>query len=174
MITRITNIVKWTITSKYEKQFKGEYFEYLVDVLAGDSGLYANVTMRLFKHLLFDKEAVEYCHKINYYISWLKKSKILKCLVFVKDAPVFVLGWSPYSEPMNYLMHIGWGQSDITLEHLKLLIEVLKLLMIIGCASNFLIYIVMSEKLREALKKTFKCREHHEERVDAIQMQTRG
>ncbi|CAC5401366.1 unnamed protein product [Mytilus coruscus] len=175
---KITKYVQRATTDVYRKQLKGEYFEYLVDVLDDENGLYANATLKYVKQHMLDIVAVAYCYKRKYTL-WRKKMKfvylrIFKCLVNVKYAPGFVLGSSPYSEPMNYLMHIGWGHIDFTLEHLKLLIEVLKLLMIIGCASNFLIYIVMSDKLREALKKTFKCREHQEERVDTIQMQTRG
>ncbi|VDI39171.1 Hypothetical predicted protein [Mytilus galloprovincialis] len=85
----------------------------------------------------------------------------------------FILGSSPYSEQMNYILNIASGHIDITLEHLKLLTEILKFSMIIGCGSNFLIYIIMSEKLRSALKKTFKFRDNQTVRSDAMKMQRR-
>lgn len=68
-----------------------------------------------------------------------------------------ILGSTPYSEPMNYILNIIWGHVDISLEDLKLFTEILKISMIVGCGSNFVIYIVMSEKLREAISKKFTC-----------------
>ncbi|VDI52299.1 Hypothetical predicted protein [Mytilus galloprovincialis] len=85
----------------------------------------------------------------------------------------FFLGSSPYSEQMNYILIIASGHIDITMEHLKLITEILKFSMIIGCGSNFLIYIIMSEKLRNALKKTFKCGSDQDVREDVMEMQSR-
>ena len=64
--------------------------------------------------------------------------------------PFLILGSSPYSEPMNYLLNISWGSSVFSLEDLKLMVEIMKISTIIGCASNFVIYFVMSENLRQA------------------------
>lgn len=58
-----------------------------------------------------------------------------------------------------YLLSI-WRYMETNLEQLKHLTEILKFSMITGCASNFLIYIAMSEKLRDALNWTIKCREN--------------
>lgn len=77
--------------------------------------------------------------------------------------PFLILGSTPYSEPMNYILNIVWGNFNISLEYLKLLMEVLKIFMVIGCASNFIIYVIMSEKLRGILlKKIFFWKNHTE------------
>ncbi|VDI19560.1 Hypothetical predicted protein [Mytilus galloprovincialis] len=159
---------------------KQKYFDYLVDLLADERIRYANELKDYVKQILFDIVAKSYCNATENVLNPIMKKVyfviVRSCLYTFDDRyeSYLILGSSPYSEPMNYIVNIVWGHIDITLEYLKLLIEVLKLLMIIGCASNFLIYIVMSEKLREALKKAFKCRENPEERVHVFQMQTRG
>ncbi|VDI23511.1 Hypothetical predicted protein [Mytilus galloprovincialis] len=158
---------------------KQKYFDYLVDLLADERIRYANELKDYVKQILFDIVAKSYCNATENVLNPIMKKVyfviVRSCLYTFDDRyeSYLILGSSPYSEPMNYIVNIVWGHIDITLEYLKLLIEVLKLLMIIGCASNFLIYIVMSEKLREALKQTFKCRENPEERVHVFQMQTR-
>lgn len=76
---------------------------------------------------------------------------------FYNDLPFLLLGSNPYSEPMNYILNIIWGRIDLSLYQLKIISEILKLSMIVGCASNFLIYIIMSRKLREALINKVKC-----------------
>ncbi|CAC5394223.1 TAAR [Mytilus coruscus] len=82
-----------------------------------------------------------------------------------------VLGSTPYSEPLNYTLNIIWGHLDINLRHLKIFIEILKLFMIVGCSSNFIIYILMSEKLRKCLARKMKCcRETQEKRPEDIEM----
>lgn len=68
-----------------------------------------------------------------------------------------VLASMPFSEPLNYTLNIIWGHWDISLEHLKIFMELLKFFMIIGCSSNFIIYILMSEKLRTCLARKLKC-----------------
>ncbi|CAG2207079.1 unnamed protein product [Mytilus edulis] len=65
-----------------------------------------------------------------------------------KNLPFLLLGASPYSEPMNYVLNIIWGNINISIENFKLLTEILKMSTVLGCASNFLIYILMSQKLR--------------------------
>ncbi|CAC5401368.1 unnamed protein product [Mytilus coruscus] len=168
-----------TMDRLYKGHLKQNYFDYLVDVLADERIRYANELKEYVKQTFVDNVKKTYCKATEKYFRKIKTDifvSILKGCVYTigdRDASYVILGSSPYSEPMNYIMNIVWGHFDITLEHLKLFTEILKLSMIIGCASNFLIYIVMSEKLREALKKTFKCREDQEERVDSIQMQTR-
>lgn len=64
------------------------------------------------------------------------------------NLPFLLLGASPYSEPMNYVLNIIWGNINISIENFKLLTEILKMSTVLGCASNFLIYILMSQKLR--------------------------
>ncbi|CAC5401460.1 unnamed protein product [Mytilus coruscus] len=82
-----------------------------------------------------------------------------------------ILGSTPYSEPMNYILNIIWGNWDISLNNLKLFTEILKLAMIVGCSSNFLIYIIMSKKLRQAVARKLKCcRDTQERRVEEIEM----
>ena len=67
--------------------------------------------------------------------------------------PYLILGSSPYAEPMNYIMNVVWGYVDINLEDLKTFMEVMKISTVLACASNFIIYIVMSEKLRTAFSR---------------------
>ncbi|CAC5403459.1 unnamed protein product [Mytilus coruscus] len=103
-----------------------------------------------------------YCNEIDdldiYWINIDFEDKHVHCgdsifpLLF-NILPFLILGSTPYSEPMNYILNIIWGNFNISLEHLKLLIEVLKIFMVIGCASNFIIYVIMSEKLRSILLK---------------------
>ncbi|CAC5371930.1 unnamed protein product [Mytilus coruscus] len=69
-----------------------------------------------------------------------------------KHFSYLILGITPYSEPMNYILNIVWGKFDITLEKLKIIMEILKISTVVGCVSNFVIYFLMSEKLRRALK----------------------
>ncbi|VDI09434.1 Hypothetical predicted protein [Mytilus galloprovincialis] len=69
------------------------------------------------------------------------------------NLPALTLSSTPYSEPMNYILTIIWGRVDITLDGLKVLIEILKLFTVLACASNFMIYIAMSEKMRNLLLK---------------------
>ena len=71
----------------------------------------------------------------------------------MENLPFLILGSSPYSEPMNHILNILWGHLDISLKDLKLLIEILKISTVLGCASNFIIYIIMSKKLRENMAK---------------------
>ncbi|CAC5423014.1 unnamed protein product [Mytilus coruscus] len=71
------------------------------------------------------------------------------------NLPFLLLGSSPYSEPMNYVLNIIWGNIDISIENFKLLTEILKISTVFGCASNFLIYILMSQKLRQTFYKKF-------------------
>lgn len=88
----------------------------------------------------------------------------------VSNLPFLILGSTPYSEPMNYRLNIIWGHIDISLNHFKLLTEILKLSMVFGCASNFMIYIFMSVKLREALKLKLKCWNNRQSSVAMIEM----
>ena len=67
--------------------------------------------------------------------------------------PYLILGSSPYAEPMNYIMNVVLGYVDINLEDLKTFMEVMKISTVLACASNFIIYIVMSEKLRTAFSR---------------------
>lgn len=71
--------------------------------------------------------------------------------------PFLILGGTPYSEPMNYILNIIWGNVDMSLEHLKWLMEILKLTMVAGCASNFVIYIIMSKGIRGAIAELIMC-----------------
>ncbi|CAC5401367.1 unnamed protein product [Mytilus coruscus] len=164
---------------RYRYHLKENYFKYLADILLDEYNHNVREFEKINTHFLLDYAIKAFCNRTTKYNTAIELiiddyfQKIDSCRYPTEglDASFFILGSSPYSEPMNYIMNSVLGHIDITLEHLKLLTEILKLSMIIGCTSNFLIYIVMSEKLREALKKTFKCRKHQE---DAIQMQTRG
>lgn len=69
-----------------------------------------------------------------------------------------ILGSSPYSEPLNYILNIVWGENDITLNELKIYVEVYKFCSVFACSSNFIIYIVMSKVLRETFWRKFKTR----------------
>lgn len=69
-----------------------------------------------------------------------------------------ILGSSPYSEPLNYILNIFWRENDVTLNEIKVYIEVYKFCSVIACSSNFIIYIVMSKTLRETFLKAPKMR----------------
>ncbi|CAG2213484.1 unnamed protein product [Mytilus edulis] len=82
-----------------------------------------------------------------------------------------VLASTPFSEPLNYTLNIIWGYLDISLENLKIFMEILKFFMIIGCSSNFIIYILMSEKLRTCLARKLKCcRDAKDKRPEDIEL----
>ncbi|VDI49049.1 Hypothetical predicted protein [Mytilus galloprovincialis] len=82
-----------------------------------------------------------------------------------------LLASTPFSEPLNYTLNIIWGHLDISLEYLKIFMEVLKFFMIIGCSSNFIIYILMSEKLRTCLARKLKCRrDAYDKRPEDIEL----
>ncbi|CAG2217156.1 unnamed protein product [Mytilus edulis] len=154
----------------YKDQLKQTYFEYLVDDFVDVYTFRVKERIKLYKQSINDVTLITYCSIMS------KNKSFLENLITCYDHKtqkfknsVVVLVSSPYSEPMNYLLNIIWGHININLEHLKLLTEILKLSMIIGCASNFLIYIAMSEKLRDAMKRMFKCREHQETNVDTIE-----
>ncbi|VDH90777.1 Hypothetical predicted protein [Mytilus galloprovincialis] len=105
-----------------------------------------------------------------------EKEKFTKCLRSHFEYadlkyPLYLLGSTPYSEPMNYILNIIWEQWDISLKNLKIFIEILKLSTIFGCLSNFIIYIIMSEKLRECLARKLKCwRDDQQRRPEEIEM----
>ncbi|VDI49048.1 Hypothetical predicted protein [Mytilus galloprovincialis] len=82
-----------------------------------------------------------------------------------------VLVSTPFSEPLNYTLNIIWGHLDISLKNLKIFMEILKFFMIIGCSSNFIIYILMSEKLRTCLARKLKCcRDAKDKRPEDIEL----
>ncbi|CAC5426244.1 unnamed protein product [Mytilus coruscus] len=88
------------------------------------------------------------------------KRHIISCdtySTFIGSLSSWILGHSPFTEPLNYIINITWGHLDISVKNVKLLTEILKLSMIIGCASNFVIYIIMSAKLRDAVNRIFHC-----------------
>ncbi|CAC5390593.1 unnamed protein product [Mytilus coruscus] len=158
--------------------FKQSYYEYLKDDLLSLLIFVNKEISKMFHQHISEYTEIEYCiNQNNTYMA-----KVLQCKNQFRDKLTVsssALVSSPYSEPMNYLLNIIWGLIDIDMENFKLVIEILKLSMIIGSASNFLIYIVMSEKLRDALKKVFNCKKtfaknHQKTRVDATEMQIRG
>ncbi|VDI63163.1 Hypothetical predicted protein [Mytilus galloprovincialis] len=145
------------LSYEYKRVLKPNYYD-IIDVLHDG---HSKEIRKYAKQTLFDIVAKIYCNATEKYLNKIIRHLfvdiMIDCLFTNADTDLsfFILGSSPYSEPMNYIMNITWGRIDITLEQLKLFIEILKLLMIFGCASNFMIYIVMSEKLREALKNDF-------------------
>ncbi|CAC5386434.1 unnamed protein product [Mytilus coruscus] len=121
-----------------------------------------------------------FCVKLSTrYLIFIEKNKFQQCLITRSShsenadlkLPLYLLGSTPYSEPMNYILNIIWEHWDISLKNLKLFIEILKLSTIVGCLSNFIIYIIMSEKLRECLARKMQCwRDTHERRPEEIEM----
>ena len=157
----------------FKGQVKQVYYEYLIDDQIDLNLLKVTEATKVIQQL-----AVEtYCGNATTKFKRLMDKKFenmwTNCGVIKLFDPPLILGSTPYSEPLNYILNIASGHIDITfnLEHLKLLIEILKFSMIIGCGSNFLIYIIMSKKLRNALKKTFKCGGNQDVRADVMEMQ---
>lgn len=111
------------------------------------------------------------CNNVIDQVLFLYINEYLLCDGSVVNAlhdefPALILGITPYSETVNYLLNITWRRSYLTLESVKILTEVLKFCTVFACASNFVIYIAMSRKLREALSKKlkyFKCWENIKE-----------
>ncbi|CAC5401317.1 unnamed protein product [Mytilus coruscus] len=161
----------------FKDQVKQVYYEYLIDDQIDLNLLKVTETAKSFQQNAFDLAVELYCANAspNIIKTLLKRFSYLldNCGIVKLFDPSLILGSTPYSEPMNYILNIVSGQIDITLEHLKLLTEILKFSMIIGCGSNFLIYIIMSKKLRNALKKTFRCGDNQDARADALEMQIR-
>ncbi|CAC5406479.1 unnamed protein product [Mytilus coruscus] len=87
----------------------------------------------------------------------------------ILNLPAMTLSSTPYSEPMNYILTIIWGRVDMTLNGLKVLIEILKLFTVLACASNFMIYIAMSEKMRKLLLNKFLFWRGHSESTTNVQ-----
>lgn len=146
--------------STYKHQLKHIYYENLKDDLVLFQTLINKGSSELMSNN--DHAIILNCYSI---LNQTYLDDIAQCIANDTDIlgisyEVHVLISSPYSEPMNYLLNIIGRHIDINLENFKLFIEILELSMIIDCASNFLIYIVMRENLRYALKKMFKCREH--------------
>ncbi|VDI13564.1 Hypothetical predicted protein [Mytilus galloprovincialis] len=159
----------------YKDQLKQIYYKYLKDDFVLISTFLIKEKLRWLRQFYNDYAGIVFCSKVSNNTYWA--NVFIQCLdqnteKFRKSS--VILASSPYSEPMNYLLNIIAGHIDINLENLKLLVEILKLSMIIGCASNFVIYIVMSEKLRDTLNRTFKCREGQKTRIVARNMQIRG
>ncbi|CAC5390591.1 unnamed protein product [Mytilus coruscus] len=158
----------------YKYQLKQIDYEYLKDDFVLIHIFLTKKRYRSFKQSINDYALIVFCSLVsnNTYLD-----DVHQCIDHETDeytkSPV-VLVSSLYSKPMNYLLNIIWGHFDINLENSKLLIEISKFLMIIGCASNFLIYIAMSEKLRDAMKKMFKCRENQKIHEVEIEMQIKG
>lgn len=65
---------------------------------------------------------------------------------------LLILASSPYTEQMNYMINTVIDYEDADLKDLKLFIEIIKLFTVIACASNFVIYIAMSAKLRNEVR----------------------
>ncbi|VDI37089.1 Hypothetical predicted protein [Mytilus galloprovincialis] len=75
-----------------------------------------------------------------------------------KNLTPLILVSSPFSEQLNYMVITVWKDMNMELDDFKLFLEVLKISTVIGCMSNFVIYIVLSEKLRTELsRKLLRC-----------------
>ncbi|CAC5424304.1 unnamed protein product [Mytilus coruscus] len=76
-----------------------------------------------------------------------------------KNLTPLILVSSPFSENLNYMVITVWKDMNMELDDFKLFIEVLKIATVTGCMSNFVIYIVLSEKLRtELFRKILRCK----------------
>lgn len=71
---------------------------------------------------------------------------------------LLLLASSPYTEQMNYMINTIMSYQNFHLKDLKLLTEILKLSTVIACVSNFIIYILMSSKLRYEVSQKHPCR----------------
>ena len=71
---------------------------------------------------------------------------------------LLILASFPYTEQMNYMINTIMGYQNFHLKDLKLLMEILKLSTVIACVSNFIIYILMSSKLRHEVSEKLSCR----------------
>lgn len=170
-----TNYVVHTLVGNtyadYTKQLSSkidpEYEEMVTTIIQKLTGLMINNTEQSLTNLI----NIFLCNNISEvnfenikrsYEMAIYSCDISKIPAIHKHFSYLVLGITPYSEPMNYILNIVWGKLDITLEKLKITIEILKISTIIGCMSNFVIYFLMSEKLRRALKfsRNLPCRNY--------------
>ena len=71
------------------------------------------------------------------------------------DVPVLLLGTTPYSENLNYMMAISTDAIEI--KHFKIVLEVLKISTIVGCLSNFMIYVMLGKKVRNIILQKLPC-----------------
>lgn len=141
------------------------YYKHLKEDIVAVQAVISSAGLRLFLKYIDDFAVIPYCRlvtNITYVADVFQYFKNSTDKFRLSSA---VLVSSPYSEPMNYLsitiyLLSIWRYMETNLEQLKHLTEILKFSMITGCASNFLIYIAMSEKLRDALNWTIKCREN--------------
>ncbi|VDI30004.1 Hypothetical predicted protein [Mytilus galloprovincialis] len=75
-----------------------------------------------------------------------------------KNLTPLILVSSPFSEQLNYMVITVLKDMNMEIYDFKLFLEVLKISTVIGCMSNFIIYIVLSEKLRTELsRKLLRC-----------------
>ncbi|VDI14230.1 Hypothetical predicted protein [Mytilus galloprovincialis] len=119
----------------------------------------------------YDKNRIIDNDLFEYLVDYVFDGGVLFTDYGITHVAFLILGSTPYSEPMNYILNIIWANWDISLNNLKLFTEILKLAMIVGCSSNFLIYIIMSKKLRQAVSRKLKiCRDTQERRVEEIEM----
>ena len=84
----------------------------------------------------------------------LEETEIISRAILAK-LPRLLLATTPYSENMNYILAIAPNETNIM--GFKTLLEILKLSTILGCLSNFMLYISLSKNLRIALLKTLSC-----------------
>ncbi|CAC5424276.1 unnamed protein product [Mytilus coruscus] len=162
----------WLITDEIEDKIKRNYYDLVSNAGQLTNALLASSSSRKLRNFY----TTLFCNQLSeddiYWIISDYEDRHTDCKVSIFPLlfhilPFLILGSSPYAEPMNYILNIIWGNITISLDHLKLLMEVLKISMIIGCASNFIIYMIMSEKLRLALLRRLRFWRHPQSRNDA-------
>ncbi|CAC5382292.1 unnamed protein product [Mytilus coruscus] len=134
--------------------FKGNDKLAEINITANDSCIVNDLTPTwvtkvenyILKRLLIDEEI---CHPDKLHQELMRAAKILYCsghsveylsafrlypgcnytnLLDLESSNIVlhVLGSTPYNEPLNYTLNIIWGHLDISLKHLKVFIEILK------------------------------------------------
>lgn len=128
--------------------------DYIINVSYCSYWMYQNYTQLFHVHqlgmttsCLMTRKPVHICAGI---------SSLTACTFYIfsdifRNLEYFVLGSACYSEFMNFALNIFGDQNEVSMGTFKLYIEVLKLCTVLGCASNFLIYLLMSKMFRHVI-----------------------
>lgn len=149
----------YDITLSFERIFllKAEQLldmQYGYKVFANDL-LYDLIDRRSGEQNIFYYD--EICYNKVAAISMLQYSNCFAQLYtnLFQHLQLLLLASSPYTEQMNYMINTIMSYQNSHLKDLKLLAEILKLSTVIACVSNFIIYILMSSKLRHEMSQKF-------------------
>ncbi|CAG2185290.1 unnamed protein product [Mytilus edulis] len=153
--TEITNTIKQGLNQEYVDLFD-DLLKKLQDQREKTiNKVLSQVTKELMKNYCWNEKIWEALslYKGHFVSCWKNLADNLD-----KNLTPLILVSSPFSEQLNYMVITAWKDMNMELDDLKLFLEVLKISTVIGCMSNFFIYIVLSEKLRTELsRKLLRC-----------------